>query len=127
VSSGRIVPYDYEQADYWSPRIQGGIIPGWMKRLWQGKRDFWNEWNFDEAAEQSSPACFSQPSWGDDRYSGTSMEGVGTGSTTEFSRSWEMPNLPASGKEGVSVRATKDTMHHLPSRSAHLDSVQELD
>lgn len=127
MSSGRIVPYDYEQADYWSPRIQGGIIPGWMKRLWQGKRDFWNEWNFDEAAEQGSPECFGQPMWGDDRYSGTSEEAAGLGSTMEFARSWEMPNLPTSGKEGVSVRASEDTMHHLPPRGGHLESVQEVD
>jgi hypothetical protein len=98
-----------------------------MKRLWQGKRDFWNEWNFDEAAEQGSPECFGQPTWGDERYSGTSVEVAGTGSTIEFARSWEMPDLPALGKEGVSVRMAEDNLHHLPPRRGHLESVQEMD
>jgi hypothetical protein len=98
-----------------------------MKRLAQGKRDFWNEWNFDEAAEQGSPQCFGGPTWGDDRYSGTSVEAAGPGSTMEFARSWEMPNLPPLGKDGVSVGVSEDTMHHLPPRRDHLESVQEVD
>jgi hypothetical protein len=98
-----------------------------MKRLWQGKRDFWNEWNFDEAAEQGSPECFGQPIWGDDRYSGMSVEAAGTGSTTEFVRSWEMPNLSAFGKECISAGMTGDNLHHLPPRGGHLESVQEVD
>lgn len=51
LSGGRIVPHDAEQADYWSPHVRGGIIPGWLKRAARGKRDFWREWNFDTDGE----------------------------------------------------------------------------
>lgn len=50
-SGGRIVPHDAEQADYWSPKVRGGVLPGWVKRLARGKRDFWREWNFDTDGE----------------------------------------------------------------------------
>lgn len=51
-SGGRIVPHDAEQADYWSPKVRGGILPGWVKRAARGKRDFWREWNFDTDGEE---------------------------------------------------------------------------
>jgi hypothetical protein len=129
LSSGRIVPYDYDQADYWSPRIQGGIIPGWLKRLARGKRDFWREWNFDEATERDSPECFAQQTWGDDMFSGTTMYALRTPTTAEFTRSWEMPTLPSPSlrKDSVYVGASEDSLHRLPSRSGRLESVQEVE
>jgi hypothetical protein len=98
-----------------------------VKRLCQGKRDFWNEWNFDEAVAQNSSACFTQPPWGDDRYSGTSTEMAETSSTTEFAMNSVMPNLLASAKEGVLVGERGDTVQHLAPRATHLAPVQELD
>lgn len=47
VSSGRIVPYDYEQKDFWTWKVRGGFVPGWLRRLGRGKRDFWREWDYD--------------------------------------------------------------------------------
>lgn len=97
-----------------------------MKRLARGKRDFWREWNFDEAAERSSPECFAQQTWGDDRFSGATVDAVRTPTTAEFTRSWEMPTLPSLGNDSVSVGAGED-LHRLPLRSRHLESVQEVD
>ncbi|KFY19882.1 hypothetical protein V491_04139 [Pseudogymnoascus sp. VKM F-3775] len=54
VTNGRIVPYDYDQSDYWSPRPVGGILPGWLKRLARGKRDFWREYDYDDEIEQGN-------------------------------------------------------------------------
>lgn len=109
VSSGRILPHDYEQADYWSPRLQSGIIPGWVKRLARGKRDFWREWNFDEQQEHDNPECYSQTNCDDNTYTSTSMEGPRTASTADFATSWEMPNLPNPKKETVSVATHENT------------------
>jgi AGZA family xanthine/uracil permease-like MFS transporter len=47
VSGGRIVPYDYEQKDYWTYKVRGGLLPGWVKRAAKGKRDFWRDWEHD--------------------------------------------------------------------------------
>jgi AGZA family xanthine/uracil permease-like MFS transporter len=46
-SSGRIIPYDHEQKDYWTYKVRGGLLPGWVKRAARGKRDFWRDWDFD--------------------------------------------------------------------------------
>lgn len=46
-SGGRIVPYDYEHKDYWTYKVRGGLLPGWVKRAARGKRDFWRDWDFD--------------------------------------------------------------------------------
>jgi AGZA family xanthine/uracil permease-like MFS transporter len=46
-SQGRIIPPNYEQKDYWTYKVRGGLLPGWLKRLCRGKRDFWREWDFD--------------------------------------------------------------------------------
>lgn len=47
VSGGRIVPHDHEHKDYWTYKVRGGLLPGWVKRAARGKRDFWREWDFD--------------------------------------------------------------------------------
>jgi AGZA family xanthine/uracil permease-like MFS transporter len=41
LSGGRIVPYAKEFKEPWTWRIVGGILPGWLTRLFSGKRDFW--------------------------------------------------------------------------------------
>lgn len=48
LSNDTIVPHDYDQKDYWTYKVRGGLLPGWLKRLARGKRDFWREWDFDE-------------------------------------------------------------------------------
>ncbi|ORY14700.1 xanthine/uracil permease family protein-like protein [Clohesyomyces aquaticus] len=42
-SGGRVVPPNYDEKDPWSYKIPGGILPGWLKRLVKGKKDFWRE------------------------------------------------------------------------------------
>lgn len=42
-SGGRLTPHDYEQADGWSYKVKGGILPAWLKRAATGKKDFWRE------------------------------------------------------------------------------------
>jgi hypothetical protein len=43
LSSGRIVPHEYDSADPWSATSKDGFAPGWLRRLCGGKRDFWRE------------------------------------------------------------------------------------
>ncbi|KAL5319606.1 hypothetical protein ACEPPN_012661 [Leptodophora sp. 'Broadleaf-Isolate-01'] len=47
LSSGRIVPHDHEHKDYWTYKVRGGLLPGWVKRAARGKKDFWRDWDFD--------------------------------------------------------------------------------
>ncbi|KFX87102.1 hypothetical protein V490_08534 [Pseudogymnoascus sp. VKM F-3557] len=62
VTNGRIVPYDYDESDYWTPRPAGGILPGWLKRLARGKQDFWREYDYDDQVEQGNRHHDSFPS-----------------------------------------------------------------
>jgi AGZA family xanthine/uracil permease-like MFS transporter len=43
ISGGRIVPHAREISDPWTWRIEGGILPLWVQRLFKGKKDFWKE------------------------------------------------------------------------------------
>jgi AGZA family xanthine/uracil permease-like MFS transporter len=52
VSSGRIVPHDYEAKDPWTWKVRGGFVPGWLKRLCRGKKDFWRDWDYDAEVEE---------------------------------------------------------------------------
>ena len=40
-TGGRIKPADKEYKDPWTYRIEGGILPPWVVRASQGKKDFW--------------------------------------------------------------------------------------
>ncbi|SPO06404.1 probable permeases [Cephalotrichum gorgonifer] len=40
-SGGRILPPNYDHREGWSPKLQGGVLPPWMKRLAKGKKNFW--------------------------------------------------------------------------------------
>jgi adenine/guanine/hypoxanthine permease len=42
-SGGRIVPADKALKDPWTWRSPNGLLPGWMRRAFRGKRDFWRE------------------------------------------------------------------------------------
>ncbi len=107
---GRIVPYDYEHSDYWTGRPVGGILPGWVKRLCRGKRDFWREYDFDEEEERrersasrrsdhdSLPTTAGTVS-GSSVACGASSDGRTEGRVVEdFAQSWEMPELAVSAK-----------------------------
>ena len=85
-SHGRIQPDNYDQKDAWTYKVRGGLLPGWLKRLCRGKRDFWREWDFD-AEELGSRDSYAM-SLGKDRGSGmsTAPKTVLTGDMN-----WEMP------------------------------------
>ncbi len=76
VSGGRIVPNDYENKDYWTYKVRGGLLPGWVKRAARGKRDFWRDWNFD-AEEVTSRDSYAMSKKGVDRTSAVSAASQG--------------------------------------------------
>lgn len=47
VSGGRIVPYNKAEKDPWTWRIPGGLLPGWLVRLFKGKKDFWRPYEYE--------------------------------------------------------------------------------
>ncbi|KAF5594059.1 major facilitator superfamily transporter [Fusarium pseudoanthophilum] len=40
-SMGKLTATNKKDKDPWTWRIPGGILPGWLTRLFQGKKDFW--------------------------------------------------------------------------------------
>lgn len=107
-SSGRIVPYDYEQKDYWSYKVRGGLLPGWVKRAARGKRDFWRDWDFDNE-ELTSRDSYGMGVKGKNRGSDISggghqhqqpmqMDNLSGGLTGD--RSWEMVTTNSYPKYG---------------------------
>ena len=89
-SGGRIIPHDYEQKDYWTYKVRGGLLPGWVKRAAKGKRDFWREWDFDSEDLTSRDSYVMKKDRGSgishDATEPTGLDGVVTGD-----RSWETP------------------------------------
>lgn len=112
-SSNRIVPYDYDHSDYWTPRPVGGILPPWLKRLFRGKRDFWREYDFDEEDERRNNGS------SDGRDSVPTTLGMGTDEgcadmmdrmSPSFGQAWEMPELARVGKAKERVRTRAVTV-----------------
>jgi adenine/guanine/hypoxanthine permease len=95
-SSGRIMPHDYEQKDYWTYKVRGGLLPGWVKRAARGKKDFWREWDFD-SEELTSRDSYALKK---DRSSGMSVQSPGVDGAVTGDRNWEMPVL-AYGVGGI--------------------------
>jgi len=100
-SSGRIMPYDYEQKDYWTYKVRGGLLPGWVKRVAKGKRDFWREWDYDAEVEDVNRRDFRLWRLRKSRDRGsaisesvTSPASVGGGSTVQ---TWEIPRIGGYG------------------------------
>ncbi|KAK4609578.1 Efflux pump [Fulvia fulva] len=42
ISGDRIRPYNIEDKEFWTYRLPGGVLPGWLKRAARGKKDFWH-------------------------------------------------------------------------------------
>lgn len=78
------MPYDYDHSDYWTPRPIGGILPGWLKRLAHGKRDFWHDYDFDDQEERGRHDSFGTAS-------GSYLTANSVDRATNFSSTWEMP------------------------------------
>lgn len=74
-------------------------MPGWLKRLCRGKKDFWREWDFD-AEELGSRESYAL-SKKEERGSGMSTAGPETVMTGD--RSWEMPEMAYGTKTDVTV------------------------
>ncbi|KAH8598008.1 permease family-domain-containing protein [Bisporella sp. PMI_857] len=88
-SSGRVMPHDFEQKDYWTYKVQGGLLPDWLKRLAKGKRDFWHDWDFD--AEESSRDSYAMSK--NNRGSGMSTDNAGTPMQVVVTADWEMTSI----------------------------------
>ncbi|XMA09822.1 hypothetical protein WAI453_002613 [Rhynchosporium graminicola] len=58
-SRGRIMPADKEFKEPWTWKVQGGLLPAWVVRASQGKRDFWHEDNHNGIP--TSPVSNSSP------------------------------------------------------------------
>jgi len=111
-SSGRFVPHDYAQKDYWTYKIRGGLLPGWVRRLAKGKRDFWREWDFDgeELTSRESYAVAKK-----NRGSGTSAD-VGTPMQTVVTANWEMPGISHTNYGAPQVDAEDSSVAESPRR-----------
>lgn len=52
-SGGRITPADKEHKDFWTYKIEGGILPPWVTRAAKGKKDFWRP--YEDVEHNSAP------------------------------------------------------------------------
>ena len=110
VSGGRIVPYDYDQKDYWTYKVRGGLLPGWVKRVARGKRDFWREWDFDADEELTSRDSYAMAK--KNRGSGMSTEGSGQvmqPAVLPAERTWEMANVAYSPNTDVAAEESESS------------------
>lgn len=41
LSGGRIVPPGKAESEPWTWKVEGGLIPPWIRRVARGKKDFW--------------------------------------------------------------------------------------
>jgi len=104
-SKDRIIPHDYEQKDYWTYKVRGGLLPGWVKRLAKGKRDFWREWDFDAEELTSRDSYVTAKKR---RESGMSTDMATMQTVVTNDRLWEVPDLATTAygnKTDVNVSA----------------------
>ena len=47
-TGGRIRPKDKEEKEFWTYKIEGGLLPPWLVRASKGKKDFWRPWEEEE-------------------------------------------------------------------------------
>ena len=52
-SGGRIRPADKEYKDFWTYKIEGGILPPWVTRAAKGKKDFWRP--YEDVEHNTAP------------------------------------------------------------------------
>jgi len=48
-SGGRIRPQDREQKEFWTYKVEGGLLPPWLVRAGKGKKDFWKPYDEEHA------------------------------------------------------------------------------
>jgi AGZA family xanthine/uracil permease-like MFS transporter len=56
ISGNRIRPADKEYKDFWTYKIEGGLLPPWLLRASKGKKDFWRPYEDVEHNTDSHPA-----------------------------------------------------------------------
>lgn len=59
-TGGRLVPHNKDQKDPWTWHIPGGLLPGWIVRLFKGKKDFWRPYPGDNESN-TAPAAVAAP------------------------------------------------------------------
>ncbi|EEY15814.1 purine transporter [Verticillium alfalfae VaMs.102] len=59
-TGGRLVPHNKDQKDPWTWHIPGGLLPGWIVRLFKGKKDFWRPYPGDDESN-TAPAAVAAP------------------------------------------------------------------
>ncbi|CRK43405.1 hypothetical protein BN1723_005657 [Verticillium longisporum] len=59
-TGGRLVPHNKDQKDPWTWHIPGGLLPGWIVRLFKGKKDFWRPYPGDNESN-TAPAAIAAP------------------------------------------------------------------
>ena len=96
------MPHDYEQKDYWTYKVRGGLLPGWVKRACRGKRDFWRDWDFDaEELTSSDSYAVGKVNRGSGLSASAGLPHSDMGVTGD--RTWEMPEMGYGTKTDVSV------------------------
>ena len=51
-TGGRIRPADKDEKEFWTYKIEGGLLPPWLVRASKGKKDFWKPWEEEEGNVQ---------------------------------------------------------------------------
>lgn len=54
VSMGHLKPSNKHEKEPWTWRIPGGLLPGWLTRLGQGKKDFWRPYDASDSDDANS-------------------------------------------------------------------------
>ena len=127
LSSGRIIPPEYEFKDPWTWKVRGGFLPGWLKRLCRGKKDFWRDWDYDaeiEDVESRASYILRQKSKRGNRASNTSdgnteelpMDDVAIGEQCD--RVWDVNRLV-----GYSDGRGMGHAHHVHHPSQDVESI----
>lgn len=52
-SGGRLKVADKEHKDFWTYKIEGGLLPPWLIRVCKGKKDFWRP--YDDVEHNEAP------------------------------------------------------------------------
>jgi adenine/guanine/hypoxanthine permease len=62
-TGGKIKPMDKDVKDHWTYKIEGGLLPPWVKRAAKGKKDFWRPYDDEEHNPQNpiTPAIDGKP------------------------------------------------------------------
>ncbi|CAA21902.1 plasma membrane guanine and adenine transmembrane transporter [Schizosaccharomyces pombe] len=66
MSRGRLVPADYNQKEAWTWRVEGGLLPQWVRRLFKGNRRFWEDPDDRKAMDNATLEMATSRSYSED-------------------------------------------------------------